>query len=378
MTRTILVVSFTDLKRDPRVNRQIEALRHRYQVIAAGLEDPGLDGVRFVPCRRAPRTFQTKAKEAAELMLRRYETYYWSQQHVVEAMNALAGMKADVVIANDIEALPVSLKIAAGGKVILDAHEYSPRELEDKLAWRLVRQRYVEYLCRTYIGRSDAMMTVADGIAREYKEHFAVDAQVVHNAAAYQELEPSPVVPDRLRMIHHGAALPVRKLENMLEVMQRLDKRFRLDLVLMPIVPSYLESLKRSAAGDDRIRFLPPVPMKELVGFSNAYDIGLYLLHASSFNNLHALPNKFFEFVQSRLMVAIGPSPEMATLVRKHQCGVVAENFKPASLARVLNGLDAEAVIRFKRNSHAAAKELSFEGASRKLLRLVANVLGEG
>jgi len=34
-------------------------------------------------------------------------------------------------------------------------------------------------------------------------------------------------------------------------------------------------------------------------------------------------------------------------------------------------------VTQFKRNSHAAAKELSFEGASRKLLGLVANVLGE-
>lgn len=378
MTHTVLVVSFTDLKRDPRVSRQIEALRQHYRVIAAGLEDPALEGVRFVRCRRAPRTFIAKAKEAAGLLLRRYETYYWGQQHVVEAMSALAGVDADVVIANDIEALPVSLRIARGGKVILDAHEYSPRELEDKLAWRLVRQRYVEHLCRGYIGRADGMMTVADGIAREYQQHFGVAAEVVHNAAAYQALEPSPVLADQVRMIHHGAALPVRRLENMLEVMQHLDKRFRLDLVLVPTVPAYLQSLKRSARGDDRIRFLPPVPMKELVGFSNAYDVGLYLLHASSFNNLHALPNKFFEFIQSRLMAAIGPSPEMATLVRKHQCGVVAEDFQPASLARVLNGLDAEAVARFKRNSHAAARELSFEGASRKLLALVANVLGDG
>lgn len=378
MTRTVLIVSFTDLKRDPRVSRQIDALRQRYRIIAAGLDDPELEGVEFVRCKRAPRTFRAKAREAAELLLRRYEPYYWGQRHVADLMRALADVRPDLIIANDIEALPVSLKIAGGGKVILDAHEYSPRELEDKLAWRLVRQRYVEHLCRAYIGRADGMMTVAEGIAREYKEHFGVDAEVVHNAAAYQELEPAPVAPDRLRMVHHGAALPVRRLENMLDVMQHLDRRFCLDLVLMPTVPSYLESLKRSAAGDDRIRFLPPVPMKELVRFSNAYDIGLYLLHASSFNNLNALPNKFFEFVQSRLMVAIGPSPEMATLVRRHQCGVVAEDFKPASLARVLNGLDAEAVARFKRNSHAAAKELSFEGASRKLLAVVANVLGDG
>jgi len=64
LTRTVLIISFSDLKRDPRVSRQIEALRHRYQVTAAGLEDPAVDGVRFVRCTRAPRDFAAKASEA--------------------------------------------------------------------------------------------------------------------------------------------------------------------------------------------------------------------------------------------------------------------------------------------------------------------------
>lgn len=311
-----------------------------------------------------------------ELALGRFEPYYWGQRHVRELMLALGDITPDLIIANDIEALPVSLKIARGAKVIFDAHEYSPRELEDKLAWRLLKQPYIEYLCGAYMNNASGMMTVAEGIAREYKKQFGVTAEVVHNAAGYRDLRPSPVSPDRLRMIHHGAALPVRKIENMLEVMRHLGGRFGLDLVLVPTVPRYLESLRQRAAGDERIRFLPPVPMDQLVGFSNAYDIGLYLLEPSSFNNLHALPNKFFEFVQSRLSVAIGPSPEMAVLVRAHQCGIVAEDFEPASLARALDRLDSASVMRMKENSHAAARALSFEGASRKLLGLVERVLG--
>lgn len=47
--QTVLVVSFTDLERDPRVNRQIRFVRDRYRVIAAGLADPRLPGVEFVP-----------------------------------------------------------------------------------------------------------------------------------------------------------------------------------------------------------------------------------------------------------------------------------------------------------------------------------------
>ena len=53
----------------------------------------------------------------------------------------------------------------------------------------------------------------------------------------------------------------------MLELMRSLDERFRLDLMLIPGVPGYLESLKAAAAADARIRFREPVPMRDLVRF---------------------------------------------------------------------------------------------------------------
>src|SRR6516162_5481548 len=42
--KTVLVISFTNLAGDPRVNRQLRWLAGRYRVIAAGLGDPRLDG----------------------------------------------------------------------------------------------------------------------------------------------------------------------------------------------------------------------------------------------------------------------------------------------------------------------------------------------
>ena len=371
--RTVLTISFSDLGRDPRLNRQIRALKRRYTVIAAGAADPQIDGVRFVLGRMPPRSFIRKLSDAAHLMAGQYDRYYWHMRHVAQLRRALDDVQADVVIANDVDALPLAFEAAKGVPVILDAHEYAPGEFGG-LKWRLARHGYVRHLCCTYIRRTAGMMTVADGIASEYAKTFGIAPVVVQNAAPYAELRPTPVSPGVVRMIHHGNAVPGRRIEMMLDVMRLLPQRFRLDLMLLPSVPRYLAKLKSRAARDARIRFLPTVPMRELVTAANDYDVGLYLLPPASFNDLHALPNKFFEFVQSRLAIAIGPSPEMAALVKHHGLGVVAESFEPRALARELERLDAPQIQAMKQRSHDAAKALSFERDEEKMIALVERV----
>ena len=374
---TILVISFTDLKRDPRVHRQIEALRTHHSVVAAGTGDSELPDVHFAGCERSNRTPMRKLWEGAELLLRRYESHYWGMGHVQELQRKLEGIPFDVAIANDLEALPLALSLAGRRPVILDAHEYAPREVEDRLVWRVFKQGYAQYLCEKYLQRAARIMTVADSIAEEYRCVFGVKPIVIHNAAASHALVPRPTPMRPLRMIHHGHAMPTRQIEKMIDVVQGLDDRFELDLMLVPTFPGYLEKLKAKAGTDRRIRFIPPVPMQELVPFSNAYDIGLYLLPPSSFNNLHALPNKFFEFLQARLAVAIGPSPEMARIVREFGCGVVADDFAPASLARALNQLSPTDIDRMKAGSDRAARVHTAENNAEKLRQVVASMLKE-
>jgi hypothetical protein len=153
----------------------------------------------------------------------------------------------------------------------------------------------------------------------------------------------------------------------MIEAMRHLDERFTLDFVLVPSVPRYLEQLKSAAGADRRIRFLPPVAMQELPRFLNGYDAGIYLLPPNNFNNRFSLPNKFFEFVQARLAIVVGPSPEMAAQVRRHDMGVVAEDFTPAAFARAVSGLDRPRIAHYTVQAHLAARELCFERAAESL-----------
>lgn len=376
--RPLLIISFSNLDRDPRVRRQIALLSLSYRVTALGYSDPEVAGAEFV-CVRSSRPLAKKLWEALLLKTGNFERYYWSLAHVREAFLRVSGRSFDLVLANDLGALPLAARLAQGkAKLVFDAHEYAPLEFEDNFTWRFFYQRYADAMCRKYVPLSDGMMTVCQGIAEEFNRNLGVNPVVVMNTPQYHEQEPSPGSPDTVRMVHHGIAMPSRRLELMIEAMGSLDQRFRLDFMLMPSDVAYLDKLKSLGASNPSIRFIPPVPMQEIPSFLNQYDVGIYILEPNSFNNTHALPNKFFEFIQARLAIAIGPSPEMARLVRQFDCGIVAADFSPQALARELNELTTEKIAYFKQRSAEAAHELCFESSGQKMFALLDSVLAKG
>ena len=372
----ILVISFSNLLTDPRVIRQIDCLRHAYEVTAAGFIGCAIPGIEFIQVDVRARTILGKVAAVARLKTGRYDAYYWSLSYVRSAWKKLSGKKFDVIVANDINALPLALRLASNGKVLFDAHEYSPREFEDRWLWRFLFQRYAEDLCRTCLPRAAGMLTVSKGIAEEYQRVFGVPVDVITNASHYCDLMPAPVNPNEIRLVHHGAASPLRKLESIIELMDLLDERFVMDLFLLPVANGYVDHLRKLARHNPRIRFREPVAPSEIPRSTNAYDIGISLLPATSFNNYYSLPNKFFEFIQARLAVAAGPFPEMAAIVKHYGCGVIADSFSIESLAAKLNTVTVEQLVHYKHQADVAARELCFENYAPALLQKVRSVAG--
>ena len=372
----ILILTLSDIKNDPRVSRQIRALSNHFALTVAGRAGGDLTGICYVPIIPRKRTLASMIRGAWLLKTGQFTSYYWGLPDIKDAAQKLAKKRFDLIIANDVEALPLALRVADGAKVLLDAHEYAPQEFEDSRVWSFFAQRFTtSFLCREHLPKIHAMMTVCEGIAGEYSRHFAVPRPfVILNAPYRQELEPGPCG-EHIRMIHHGKAIPSRKIELMIDMMRYLDERFLLDFMMIEKNLDYLNSLKKRAEPDKRIRFLPPVAMPDIPRTINGYDIGLFLLPPTTLNYAHALPNKFFEFIQARLAVAIGPSPEMARYVKKFDCGIVASDFRTEQLATALNGLTREQIERFKQHSHEAAQELCFEASEQLLLKNVHEML---
>ncbi len=364
--KTALVLVFSNLKHDARVKRQVDWLRKRFAVTVICFDAEDTPGVTFIRIRQTRLSIMRKALLAAALLLRTYGIAYRLFHNYGFLRNQLTD-NFDLIVANDIDTLPLAFQLQHGAKIVFDAHEYAPRHFENNKVWRTFFQPFYIHLCRKYIPRTSAMLTVGEGLANEYAKSFHVTPVIIRNATRYVDIQPGEVLPDRIRLVHHGIANASRRLELMVEMMNYLDPRFSLDMILMTSdyasekTKTYIRAFKENAEKNPRITILPPVKSDHVVSIINGYDIGVFLIPPINFNYANTLPNKLFDFIQARLGIAIGPTPEMAAIVKRYGNGVVSENFEPQALAAALNELKAEDVLRFKKQSTIAAKELNAE-----------------
>jgi hypothetical protein len=320
-----------------------------------------------------------KGIQAIRLKTGKFEDYYWHHPFIKKAHNILAGNRWDLILANDLMSLPLAIKIGKPfrSKIIVDAHEYEPLHFDDRWWFNFFLKGYWAYIASNYLPQANAMTTVCESIASEYQNNFGVSCQVLNNATQFHQLEPTPVDPNEIRMVHHGICNPSRKLEKMIELMSYLDGRFTLDMMLVPDNRRYYNKLASMADGNPRVKLRKPVAMRDIVTTINDYDIGIFLLSPKAFNYRMALPNKIFEFVQARLAVAVWPSPEMAKIVAHYRLGIVSEEFNITSAARSLNALTTKDIVRFKSHSNIAASSLCAEQNEYILLNLIDRVFKE-
>ena len=373
---SLLIVSFSPIASDARVLKQVKRFAADLDVTTCGY-GPAPEGV--VEHLEIPAEAVAWRKDPKWLLTRQYRRVYRGSAAVRAAQGLLGGREFDVVLANDVDTVPLALSLRPRHGVHADLHEYSPRQNTELRRWRWFVAPYMRWLCRRFVTRAASVTTVGQGIAREYERRFGFRPQVVTNAAPYAELEPGPtadggpvrggmpVIKDDgptaeggpLRLVHAGVALRGRNLTALVDAVAATSTDVTLDLFLVPNDPGYLAELRARAESEPRVRLREPVPYSGLVPTLHGFDVGVHVLPPVSFNNAWALPNKFFDFVQARLGVIVGPSPEMARLVEEHGLGAVAADFSAEALTAVLDSLTPERVRTWKRASHAAARALS-------------------
>ncbi len=357
---------------DPRVIRQISFFhKNGYSVVLSGLSYDG--ELEFYPIKKQKSIF-SRALKLILLLIRnirlREKELLWQSSYGILSSYPTA---FTFILANDVESWPIAIALKSHHtktKVIFDAHEQYAKEFTDDFKWQYFHKNFVTYLCKEYIPKADAFITVCEGIARDYQNEVGVLGDIVLNAPDFESnLVPSPVT-NKIQLIHHGISNRSRKIEKMIRLMDYLDDRFELKLMLMNTDENYLGELRKLALGKP-IQFIEPVSTQAISGFINQFDIGLFILEPVNFNYANALPNKFFEFIQARLAIAIGPTPEMKRIVEKEKIGIVTDTFDEREMAQCLNALSISDIEKMKENSHLVASDYSNIANEKVLNRII-------
>lgn len=367
-----LVMCYSPVPNDARISKQIRWLEnagYAVDVLSRGPEHPDATGRAF----RIGEESRRSRLVAFALMPASVRFKMTVLRHL--PVGELQGQTYDLIIVNDHHLLPWAvdaIPAMARGPVVLDLHELYSNNGTD-LVYKLLIAPYDDWLLG-FIGDSvfTHYQTVAEGIADIYRDQYGVPRPgVIRNVAPYEEMEPSPVDPERIRLIHHGYAAAERGIDIMLDAMLEADERFSLEMMVLGDDRAMAPLRAHPAVKSGRATFRTPVGVTQVARALNECDLELIFFPPRFPNNKHALPNKFFEAVQGRLGIVIGESPEIVPFVKEHGLGIVVGGWTGADLAARLNALSAEDVMALKQASHRAAKELSTVGEGPRFLSLI-------
>ncbi len=375
--KRVLIICFTNLKNDARVMRQIDFLKDQYQLTVAAFDAYPDEKYEFFKFQKTKLTFIRKSICSFFLLFRFNNIAYRLLHNYEKYLPELKAKDFQLIVANDIETLPLAYQITGSQtKVFFDAHEYAPRQFEDRLYWRIFFKRFNMDICRKYIPKVQGMSTINGGLAREYETHFGTKPIIITNASKYYDLTPTLLSNYPIRLVHHGIFTISRSPEIMIELLSLLDDRFTLDLIYLlpenasPKTKEYFEVFKLKALQTGKIKILPALKSDQITTTLNAhYDMGIILVPPVNFNYENGLPNKLYDCIQARLAMAVGPLREIANITNQFNIGVVSEDFTAQGMARALNKLNLEDINQFKENSNGAASKLSADYNKSLLLK---------
>ena len=392
--KTILIYYEKNSTNAPRVHKQLDALLPNYKVILVTKKfEPNIQfpsNLEIVLLPKSNEFFpsltklpfkerlvdQTKRLLSGDFLKHPLERNLWNNQ-LRTKIKFLSNFNFDCIIAHHPTSLVLASELSKAKRIpfIFNAHEYYPRQFEHKEDWVKNEKPELDYIMKKYLPKASTTLCVGQIIGETYIKEFKINDYVfIPNDKPYFKFSPKKTG-NRIRIIHHGGAIRGRSIHKTIEMMAILpEKEYELHLMLMPIDKEYLQELVLLSEKFNNVFFHKPVNFENIIPFLSTFDIGLYLLPPSNFNNLNCLPNKIYEFIQARLCIITSPNPEMSTLIKQNGLGLCSEDYTVKSMAETIQSVSSQQIDNFKQHVDAKAKELSSENTE-KLIRKTVSLI---
>jgi len=272
-----------------------------------------------------------------------------------------------------------------GARLVYDAHELETGRSFAGSRLAGFYQRIWVWPERTLIRRTDAVITVSEGIADELVRLYGIRRPaVIVNCPEWSppgrsnRLRDELGIPGNLKIaLYLGSVVPGRGIEPFLEAVQRLPG---VAGVVLGDGPLRSGCLRRIQSGVWKRVYLPGrVPLADLPGYTASADVGVVLIQPICRSYRLALPNKLFEYLHAGVPVVGSDLPEIARIIREYGVGEVVNPDDPASIAEGIARL-LEDPVRYacaRDNTTRVAAAYNWKQESSRLVALYRQLEGD-
>jgi glycosyltransferase involved in cell wall biosynthesis len=303
----------------------------------------------------------------------------------------IAHTDADVLNGHDLTALFIGylatkmMPKKRRPKLVYDAHEFELARNTDGKRGK-VAAWVVQHMEAFLMKRADLSVMVNDSIAEETARIHGLETKplVIRNICNNWELDQQKIAERRAQLLqalnlpkdtflimYHGAIMPGRGVEHLLETV-KLNSKIAL-VILGNGAKTYVSGIKeqiQSSGVSDRVLLHEAVPHEELWEYVGAADVGMVTVQNVCRSYYYMLPNKFFENIQSLTPVICSDFPEVSRLVNEYGIGLMCDPSDIQDINAQIERMrtDKEFYESCKRNLLKAKEELCWEREKEKLV----------
>jgi len=382
MSNKIVHIVLNEFTQDSRVMKECESLaKSGYDVTVIAYWMEGLDireNIKGYKIIRIP----IRSKHWSKNSLIQVVKYI---EFLIKALFFIRKIRPDICHGHDPNGLIVAYcsKYIFRSKLIYDSHELwsdSIHLISNKKLLYAFGRTIEKYLVR----QADAVITVNQSIADiMYLENSIRSISVISNMPLKSKnnivlsKEEIGFPESNFNIIYVGNIEKGRGIDITINAMAMVDSN--IGLVLMGRDSAYkniMKNLAKTKNYEHRIKFIKVVEPHVVVDVCSLADVGISPIENVCRSYYLSLPNKIFEYIQSKIPVLASDFPEMKDIIDNYNVGFTFNVESIEDVANVINKLyyDKASQLLFGKNCRIASEELIWEVEEQKLYNVYNNL----
>ncbi len=383
--REVVMLVVSDLRVDPRVEREARALGAAGYDVTVICPEPAKGAGATFNLDWGPRVHIQHADWTAATFMSEQPGYI-AEQLYLEAVKR----KPFAFHAHDLSTAYAAMAAAKyrGAHLVVDFHEWFSENVHwstKQSAWAPYPpewKRALQELEVRCLNEASATITVCDSIADAMKAELGGSRPVVVRnipdiavtpTRAYPPLKQQLGLPEStFVLLWQGGTGPTRLIEPIIEALAYVRLCFRHPGAFAGSVRARLSGIGTARRRGGRVVLAPPVPSKDVVAAARGADAGIWTLPALCRNFTFALPNKIFEYLAADLPVLVAHYAEAKRLVEENAVGLTFDPYDPRSIAESINRMVQDKQLRadFKASTRTTLAKLDAKSEWQKVVSL--------